>query len=188
MKILLSAGIQLAQADISVDQAQDLGLISYLSFLKIKAAQQLAQLQKGNNDPTDQTEAVSYYKLLGLIDEFLHELKSEIEETNSIDVFLRISKSLENNTKLDVKNSWVFDSLLQRIHVEAKEVLVDPRKCFMNTIAAIQSLSALSTFKSKLTSEAFCPKNSKDDILMLLNKLQTKTFVLKNSAATWQVA
>jgi hypothetical protein len=40
MKILLSVGIQLAQADISVDQAQDLGLISYLSFLKIKAAQQ----------------------------------------------------------------------------------------------------------------------------------------------------
>jgi len=187
MRILLSVGIQLAQADISVDQARDLGLITYLSFLKIKTAQQLAQLQS-NFNASKKAEDDTYFKLLDSIDALIHELKSETEESNSIDVFLQISESLENNTTLDLNHFWMFDSLLQRIHAEAKKVLVDPRKCFMNTIASLQSLSALSNFKSQLTSEAFCPKNSKDDILIMLDKLQTKPFVSERSAATWQVA
>jgi hypothetical protein len=188
MKILLSAGIQLAQANISVDQAQGLGLITYLSFLKIKTAQQLAPLQKSKNDTNRQIEDAKYALLLDAMDELLHELQTEIQETDSIDVLLQISKSLENNTPLDLKKHWIFNRLLQRINIEAKEFLVEPRVCFMNRIAAMQSLSAISNFKNQLTSQAFHSQNSKDNVLILLNRLQSKPIITKRKAATWQVA
>jgi hypothetical protein len=182
MKILFSVGIELAQADISIDQAQSLGFVAYISFLKIKAGQQIAKLQTNQNNSKQQMEVGKCDSLLNTMDELLNELRKDILETNSINAFLRISESLENKTELDLNKYLVFDGFLQRIHTNAKEFVVDPRACFMNRIAATQSLCELSNFKSQLTSEAFRSQNSKNDVLILLNKLQTKSTVSKINA------
>jgi hypothetical protein len=184
MKTLLSVGIQLAQADISIDQARDLGLIMYLSFLKIKGAQQFVQLQKSIDVSLDETEQCRYKPLCSAIDDFLRELKMEIEESNSVSAFLQITKSLENGNILDSKKYWGLQSSLERIHQEAKNFIGSPRDCFMNKISSLQSLATLEKGKSQFSSAAFCPLHSQKEVLKYIAALQPQRPVIAN----WQVA
>ncbi len=187
MKILLSAGIQLAQSDISVDQAKGLGLITYLSFLRIKSTQRFAQLQKSKNSSLVESAEFQYRSLCNVIDDFLQELKIEIEESNSVNAFLNITQSLENDEALNSNLYWGFERLLDRIYQEAQSFMGNREECFMNTISSLQSLAALENWKSKLTAQAFCPLHSQKEVLNFLNALQTSVPVAKR-ATTWQVA
>ncbi|BAO54040.1 hypothetical protein [Nonlabens marinus] len=184
MKILLSVGIQLAQADISVDQARDLGLIMYLSFLKIKGAQQFVQHQKSNNLPLEETEQCLYKPLCHGIEDFLRELKFEINRSNSISAFINVTKSLESGKELDSKKYSSLKTSLQTIHNEARNFLGTPRDSFMNKIASLQSLASLEKWKAQFSSDAFCPLNSHQEVLNYIAALQPQRPITSN----WQVA
>lgn len=187
MKIILSAGIQIAQSEISIEQARGLGLVPYLAFLKVKSAQQLVLReftgQQGDHDFIQE----SYYSLSEAIDQFLSVIKREVKSSKNIDIFKAISHSNQTMTYSRDYQVRELNYMLDQIHLRAKEFIKEPHDCFRNKIAGIQSLGALESFKKVLCGESLCSTNSLKDILKILEALRIESYASKK-AVTWEVA
>lgn len=162
----------MAQSDMTVDHARGLGLLAYLSFIKIKSTQQIAQLEYNNDSIELDTFLTSRYNCLcEAVDEFLNELKNHISSTNSKNAFKCISRSLEYGAKDSSNQFCELKDMFDKIDREAKEFIEEPQDCYRNKIAAIQSLAALDSYKKNLCSESICSTKSSNGLIKLLNAL-----------------
>ncbi|WP_194851296.1 hypothetical protein [Nonlabens antarcticus] len=174
MKDILTLGIQMAQSDISVDQARDLGIIGYLTFIKVKAEQQRSQANFSNHNLSLDTVEVGYNSLNANLEELIHEMCLNVRENKSIVVVRQLNYVLLGIEFNGPKLSWEIIQLLENVYFEAKTFIVKPSNSFMNKIAAVQSLGAIATFKNQMDLPSVTCVNSVDLIIDRLIQLRLK--------------
>ncbi len=161
----------MAQANLSLDQARNLGLFSYIAFIKTKAEQQLTGAEFNIHFDSN-----AYHSLFLAVDELILHITERMEGSGNKELMAHINSFLQDNGSMDSYQAkfWEINEALTNIHNQAQAIIMDPTLIFSNKIAAIQSLGALNSICHLI--EDRLQSHSTGDRLFLseLNKLQLK--------------
>jgi len=171
----LSLGIQMAQIRLSVRDASGLGLLSYLTFLKVKATSHYQHKRftcDGINyaQTLEQIDSIRYSSLQSSITKLVKALKEDLMLTDSLNTFRAIDKSLRNQTRIKDSALYEFNDLIEEIHSTAVEFLIQPEDNFGYQIMKLQSLATVGNWDHLKSFEA---SNRKAIIIKLVNCLSS---------------
>lgn len=173
---LLSIGVPMAQAHISVLDARSLGLIPYLIFLKVKVdyykSLSLAFYNSTESDVIDKADAVACS-----IDRLVDALIIETSTSRSTDEFTVIDQGIKLNQKIEIGRLDKFNDLLENLMTDARAFIKEPTNHFSSKIQRMQSLAAIHTYKELWSISPSGMDRTVEELISNLTKLKTFNFI-----------
>ena len=151
-------GIQMAQGLISNEDAQGLGVISYLNYIKYKAECLYSSVvfgDKFHKQFPDRPNAAMMSELSISINNFIQLLRSELISSNSVETFTEIDHYLRFHVSVkDDSVASTLSELLDEINNKAINYLGEPGSSFSDRIISLQYLAAVHNSERSLNLEA----------------------------------
>ena len=182
MNPTLSLGIQMAQSHISVDDASRLGIISYLTFLKVKAESQFSKdafTVMNTQEFIPETTIIKYDSLRTAVNRFIKVFNDSLTDSQSTTSYLALDNCLKFETDIIQNSSPQINTLLNNIYLKAKKYTKEPARTFGDRILTIQSLAAIRTYDHLLTIDKLAPNGDYSKLIDCLSSLKMKTFDVK---------
>lgn len=173
---LLSLGVPMTQAHISVLDARSLGLIPYLIFLKVKVdyvkSLSLTFYNSTESGVIDKVDAVAYS-----IDRLVDALIIETSTSRSTDGFTVIDQGLKLNQKIEIGRLDKFNDLLENLTTNARAFIKEPTNDFSSKIQGMQSLAIIHTYKELWSLSPSGLDRTVEKLMSNLTKIKTFNFI-----------